>query len=398
MPHGKLQIIDGQDNFRRQELESQMSDWGLMAASQNYHVVSIFGSQSSGKSTLLNELFGTNFQVMSSTQREQTTKGIWMTRAPNTNLLIMDVEGTDSQERNGDPSFNHKSTLFSLAASDVVIINIWENQVGLNAGANLPLLKNVLQAALSLEEEKPNAPHTLLLFVIHDVRDSSPLESLQETLSDSMERVWQDIAKPTQLVNTDLSDYFQIQYLALPHFDYRTEEFRLRLQALQGRFVDPGCIDYLLRPEYHNGTDASDIAMFMELNWEQIQNNAEIKLPDQREIIAVFRINDAFDSAIRFVEEKEVQAKRRRIANDTYKEVESIWEPEILATFDSAAAKYNHPLYHTKRRELEARLTKAKISLWLQSPLAKAIRGTAVFAAATMMFGPGARAILAALI
>jgi GTPase Era involved in 16S rRNA processing len=50
-----------------------------------YHVVAVFGSQSTGKSnlmkgwanvgTLLNRLFGTKFDVMDETQRKQTTKG-----------------------------------------------------------------------------------------------------------------------------------------------------------------------------------------------------------------------------------------------------------------------------------------------------------------------------------
>lgn len=38
-------------------------------------VVAVFGSQSSGKSTLLNSLFGTKFDVMSSDKRSQTTHG-----------------------------------------------------------------------------------------------------------------------------------------------------------------------------------------------------------------------------------------------------------------------------------------------------------------------------------
>ena len=40
-----------------------------------YHLCAVFGSQSTGKSTLLNRLFGTKFDVMDETQRKQTTKG-----------------------------------------------------------------------------------------------------------------------------------------------------------------------------------------------------------------------------------------------------------------------------------------------------------------------------------
>jgi len=34
--------------------------------------------------------------------RGQTTKGIWMSKDPNREILIMDVEGTDGRERGED--------------------------------------------------------------------------------------------------------------------------------------------------------------------------------------------------------------------------------------------------------------------------------------------------------
>jgi predicted GTPase len=128
----------------------------------DYHLISVFGSQSTGKSTLLNALFGTQFGVMSENERRQTTKGIWMSknkrddgRAPDAermanNILVMDVEGTDGRERGEDQDFERKSALFALATSEVLIVNIWEHQVGLYQGANMGLLKTVFEVNLQL--------------------------------------------------------------------------------------------------------------------------------------------------------------------------------------------------------------------------------------------------------
>jgi GTPase Era involved in 16S rRNA processing len=122
----------------------------------NYHLISVFGSQSTGKSTLLNHLFGTDFNVMSETERRQTTKGIWMSKNKNKtasmtdNILVMDVEGTDGRERGEDQDFERKSALFALATSEVLIVNIWEHQVGLYQGANMGLLKTVFEVNLQL--------------------------------------------------------------------------------------------------------------------------------------------------------------------------------------------------------------------------------------------------------
>ena len=69
---------------------------------QNFRVVAILGPQSSGKSTLLNGLFGTIFKVMDESQRKQTTKGIWASRRGDSDILVFDVEGTDGRERGED--------------------------------------------------------------------------------------------------------------------------------------------------------------------------------------------------------------------------------------------------------------------------------------------------------
>jgi len=66
----------------------------------NYKTVAVIGCQSSGKSTLLNLLFDTTFEVMDESKgRQQTTKGIWLNRNLSGDLLVMDIEGTDSKER-----------------------------------------------------------------------------------------------------------------------------------------------------------------------------------------------------------------------------------------------------------------------------------------------------------
>jgi hypothetical protein len=73
-------------------LNDQISAWRLRDVGFDYNLVAVFGSQSTGKSilslnvsiiwslthqtgTLLNRLFGTNFDVMDESKRQQTTKG-----------------------------------------------------------------------------------------------------------------------------------------------------------------------------------------------------------------------------------------------------------------------------------------------------------------------------------
>jgi GTPase Era involved in 16S rRNA processing len=161
---------------RSENLYTYLNLQKVIPAGFNYHLISVFGSQSTGKSTLLNYLFGTQFGVMAEQERRQTTKGIWMSknkredagRGMAENILVMDVEGTDGRERGEDQDFERKSALFALATSEVLIVNIWEHQVGLYQGANMGLLKTVFEVNLQLfvkdsQSVYPAFPHYQLL-------------------------------------------------------------------------------------------------------------------------------------------------------------------------------------------------------------------------------------------
>jgi hypothetical protein len=163
--------------------------------------------------TLLNGLFGTSFDVMNENQRSQTTKGIWMSRGRGMHVLVMDVEGTDGRERGEDQDFERKSALFSMATSEVIILNLWEHQVGLYQGANMGLLKTVFEVNLQLFQTQKRydflykhygyfAHHlyyskekTLLLVVIRDHVGSTPLANLAKTLQADLEKIWSGLSK-----------------------------------------------------------------------------------------------------------------------------------------------------------------------------------------------------------
>lgn len=93
-----------------------------------------------------------------------------MSKGQDMPVLVMDVEGTDGRERGEDQvslpphlspvshanlllrtqDFERKSALFSIAVAEVLLVNIWEHQVGLYQGANMGLLKTVFEVNLAL--------------------------------------------------------------------------------------------------------------------------------------------------------------------------------------------------------------------------------------------------------
>ena len=148
------------------------------------------------KSTLLNLLFGTQFRVMdSSTGRGQTTKGVWLDSGapdirqryaakhdpPPPSIIVMDLEGTDSGERGEDrTTFERQTSLFALALSNLLILNMWEHDIGRYTASNYGILKTIFEVNLTLFSP---STHTHLLFLIRDhIEDETPLASLQTKL------------------------------------------------------------------------------------------------------------------------------------------------------------------------------------------------------------------------
>ncbi|KAF8557636.1 root hair defective 3 GTP-binding protein [Imleria badia] len=369
-PSERIQIINDEKNFTP-DLSTQVERWGLRDAGFNYNIVAVFGSQSTGKSTLLNGLFGTTFDVMDETQRQQTTKGIWMCRGKGMGVMVMDVEGTDGRERGEDQDFERKSALFSLASSEVLIINLWEHQVGLYQGANMGLLKTVFEVNLGLfgkkVQEGPQS-RTLLLFVIRDHLGVTPLSNLQNTLTADLMRIWDSLAKPTGLAEAQLSDYFDLVFTALPHKILAAQKFEDEVALLRERFTTKGREDYVFKDVYHKRIPADGVAVYMENIWEQVQTNKDLDLPTQQELLAQFRCDEISAAALAEFNE---QAKSQKRPIEAGRVVEGLgalmknWRDHALARYDRDASRYHQGVYTRKRLDLHATIASALCPLFL---------------------------------
>ena len=59
-----MQLIDADGRLEEDACESFLHESGAIEWNRNYGVISIMGPQSSGKSTLLNQVFKTSFKEM----------------------------------------------------------------------------------------------------------------------------------------------------------------------------------------------------------------------------------------------------------------------------------------------------------------------------------------------
>lgn len=374
-----IQIIDENKQFNHNILDYITLTSRLLA---DHRIISVFGSQSTGKSTLLNHLFNTNFDVMDEVNRQQTTKGIWLAISPGVNnlvpsgtnislnnVLVMDVEGTDGRERGEDQDFERKAALFALSTSEVLIVNLWETQVGLYQGANMGLLKTVFEVNLSLfgKAKLHNNDHkVLLLFVIRDHLGVTPLASLSATITQDLLKIWDNLNKPADVAHLAFSDFFDLAFHTLSHKVLQNDKFLADIRLLGNRFVDPTDEGFLFKPFYHHDIPIEGWTMYAENCWEQIDNNKDLDLPTQQILVAKFKCDEiasqCYDEFLTVFSEYEKSTVDASTTHD-YKDVGLTFadmKDTALENYDLSAAKYNKSVYNQKRLALGDRIN-AKI-------------------------------------
>ncbi|CAJ1950959.1 unnamed protein product [Sphenostylis stenocarpa] len=221
--------------------------------------------------------------------RSQTTKGIWMANCTGIEpcTLVMDLEGTDGRERGeDDTAFEKQSALFALAVSDIVLINMWCHDIGREQAANKPLLKTVFQVMMRLFSPRK----TTLLFVIRD-KTRTPLENLEPVLREDIQKIWDSVPKPQAHKETPLSEFFNVEVVALSSYEEKEEQFKEQVANLRQRFqqsIAPGG----LAGDRRGAVPASGFSFSSQHIWKVIKENKDLDLPAHKVMVATVRCEE----------------------------------------------------------------------------------------------------------
>ncbi|KAH9795750.1 protein ROOT HAIR DEFECTIVE 3 [Citrus sinensis] len=352
-----MQLIDGNGEFNVDGLENFVRTTKLNHCGLSYAVVAIMGPQSSGKSTLMNHLFHTNFREMDAFRgRSQTTKGIWIAKCVGIEpfTIAMDLEGSDSRERGeDDTTFEKQSALFALAIADIVLINMWCHDIGREQAANKPLLKTVFQVMMRLFSPRK----TTLLFVIRD-KTKTPLEYLEPILREDIQKIWDAVPKPQTLKNTPLSEFFNVEVTALSSYEEKEGQFKEQVAELRQRFfhsISPGG----LAGDRQGVVPASGFSFSAQQIWRVIKENKDLDLPAHKVMVATVRCEEIANDKLRrlsadegwlaleeAVQEGPVSGFGKRLSSvlDTY-----------LSEYDMEAVYFDEGVRNAKRKQLESK-------------------------------------------
>ncbi len=298
MSSNVVQIVDGNGNALHKEALWFPEDEEL--GSEVVTMVAILGAQASGKSTLLNQVLGTNFAVgTSATLGSATTKGITVAKSASSKYVVaIDVEGSDSRERGkADKFFHRKCASFVASVADVVLLNLWFHEVG-----RLDTTAYSLLDAVFCEAAKNEGTKSALVVVVRDVEDDVDLNALEQLLEQDVKEVWDKSAVSNTV---PFSDFFELSICTLPHMRHRPAGFKESCEVLSKRLLDQDVEDLIAKPEFSKSLPFDDVAPFCQSLWESFfeQKRSGDATEDQGgnekdSVMAAFHCNEIFSKVL----------------------------------------------------------------------------------------------------
>lgn len=350
---GQIQIITHEGNlaedFKHRAKEPDLAKFG-----KDYHIVSIIGNQSTGKSTLLNKLFGTTFSVMDASRvRKQTTKGILISKDQDKHILVCDVEGADSAQRwDGHEPFEQCTALFSLVLSQVIMVNINTQEVGRFTGSNYGVLKVIFENNLKLFKQEGSKK---LIFVLRDYDESENKDTIVNTIKEDIARIWAEIIKPKEHITSTPDQFFEFEFVFLTNFKWLRQQFDQQCQEFRQKFVDPNHPEYLFKHhDINNNVPIDGLYLFMENVWTTIKECKDINLPGQRTLVANLRCTDIKNEIVSSLDGR-VKELKEKASKGPYAEFGREGEGIVrtaLESYDSQTENYEKAVVEEKRKEL----------------------------------------------
>ena len=210
----------------------------------DYVTMSIIGAQGTGKSTLINTIFGTEFATKKRNSVGRTTLGanISIIEESENTFVVIDSEGIGWEERlkdcEGDKDKQHvfdtQLTAFILSAVDVLLINIKADQIGQAEAGWSALVRDIMEINKKFIRLPITERRLFYILLETSMKMSTtkihwriklriPLKNLKRN-KDTEDHTSESIEEVESLQNAN--DTHNIKFEFIPHFTYCKEEFK----------------------------------------------------------------------------------------------------------------------------------------------------------------------------
>ena len=295
----------------------------------------------------------------SSVRRGQTTKGVWVAADYKSKVFIIDCEGTDSKSRSEEDrgKFEHSSSLFALAMSDILIINMWTSDVGRYTASNYGVLKIVFEMNLKLFEQK--TAKKIIIFL----RDFDPSrnrkDKIESLILEDIHKIWKEIKIPEKFAGKGPENFFSFEFITLPHLIYKKDDFNKEIEDLRKR-LDKNDQNYFFNNlSSIKNVPADGLKQYVNQIWKDILNDKDLNIPSQREMLANYRCTE-IKNKILLSHDKEFKdlyksSLEKNIENikDTFIDIKN----RICTEYEKQACNYEEKVYKNFYNQLTEQIS-----------------------------------------
>lgn len=104
-----------------------------------------------------------------------------------------------------------------MSIADVLLINMWTQDVGRHTASNYALLKIILEVNLRIFDSHQAKK---MLFVLRDFSPESNKEHIMGMIRTDISNIWAEIHKPEKFKEKTADDFFDLEFAFLPHKIY----------------------------------------------------------------------------------------------------------------------------------------------------------------------------------
>ena len=295
----------------------------------------------------------------SAVNRGQTTKGVWIAADNRSKVLIIDCEGTDSKSRSEQDrgKFEHSSSLFALAMSDILIINMWTSDVGRYTASNYGVLKIVFEMNLKLFEQK--TAKKILIFLRDFDPSRNKKDKIQELILEDIHKIWKEIKIPDEHAGKGPDYFFSFEFITLPHLIYRPDDFRGEIDILRKRLEKNEPNYFFNNLSSIKNVPADGLKQYVTQIWNDIMNEKELDIPSQREMLANYRCNE-IKNQILLSYEKEFRELYKTSSEKDMEDLKDICinlKNKICAEYEQKSCNYDNKVYLNIYKQLEEQIS-----------------------------------------
>ena len=295
----------------------------------------------------------------SAIRRGQTTKGVWVAADYRSKILIIDCEGTDSKSRSEQDrgKFEHSSSLFALAMSDILIINMWTSDVGRYTASNYGVLKIVFEMNLKLFEQK--TAKKIIIFL----RDFDPTrkrkDKIEGLILEDIHKIWKDIKIPEKYAGKGPENFFSFEFITLPHLIYREKDFKEEIENLRKRLVKDSPNYFFSNLSSIKNVPADGLKQYVTQIWTDIMNEKDLDIPSQREMLANYRCNEIKNQILSSYDKQFKEIYKLSTEKDipNFKDICTDLKNKICEEYEKKSCNYDNKVFLNIHKQLEEQIS-----------------------------------------